>query len=111
VRGDASAKSQPFADRLSGRDWALSGLIGVLAWGALALLDAADGGVLEARAWCAAALIAALAAALTSLAAAAYVRRRLGGYTGDCLGAVQQLAELAFLIGGLAALMPARRVG
>jgi adenosylcobinamide-GDP ribazoletransferase len=31
-----------------------------------------------------------------------YVRRRIGGYTGDCLGAVQQIAELAFLIGALA---------
>lgn len=27
--------------------------------------------------------------------------RKLGGYTGDCLGAVQQLSELGFLIGAL----------
>ena len=26
-------------------------------------------------------------------------RRRIGGYTGDCLGAVQQLAEVAFYSG------------
>jgi adenosylcobinamide-GDP ribazoletransferase len=32
------------------------------------------------------------------------IRRRLGGYTGDCLGAVQQVAETAFLMGMLAAL-------
>ncbi|MFN6979600.1 MAG: adenosylcobinamide-GDP ribazoletransferase, partial [Gemmobacter sp.] len=25
--------------------------------------------------------------------------RRLGGYTGDCLGAVQQCSEIGFLIG------------
>jgi len=29
----------------------------------------------------------------------ALFRRRLGGYTGDCLGATQQLTELAFLLG------------
>jgi adenosylcobinamide-GDP ribazoletransferase len=33
-----------------------------------------------------------------------YVRGRIGGYTGDCLGAAQQLAELAFLLGSLAAI-------
>lgn len=30
--------------------------------------------------------------------------RRLGGYTGDCLGAVQQCSEIGFLLGALAAL-------
>lgn len=29
--------------------------------------------------------------------------RRLGGYTGDCLGAVQQISEVAFYLGALAA--------
>jgi adenosylcobinamide-GDP ribazoletransferase len=38
-----------------------------------------------------------------ALAGGLYVRRRIGGYTGDCLGAVQQLAELGFLLGGLTA--------
>ena len=27
------------------------------------------------------------------------LKRRLGGYTGDCLGAMQQLCELAFYLG------------
>lgn len=31
-------------------------------------------------------------------------KRRLGGYTGDCLGAVQQLSETAFYLGALAVL-------
>jgi adenosylcobinamide-GDP ribazoletransferase len=31
--------------------------------------------------------------------ARAYFVRRIGGYTGDCLGATQQLAELAFYVG------------
>ncbi|HPU52006.1 MAG TPA: adenosylcobinamide-GDP ribazoletransferase [Burkholderiaceae bacterium] len=48
------------------------------------------------------------AAGAAAFAMTAWMRRRigrrLGGYTGDCLGAVQQLAELAFLIGALAIL-------
>jgi adenosylcobinamide-GDP ribazoletransferase len=31
--------------------------------------------------------------------AAGYFVRRIGGYTGDCLGAAQQVAELAFYLG------------
>jgi adenosylcobinamide-GDP ribazoletransferase len=45
-----------------------------------------------------------VAAAITALIAAGYFRRRIGGYTGDCLGAVQQLTELAFLLAGLGSL-------
>ncbi len=32
----------------------------------------------------------------------AKINKRIGGYTGDCLGAMQQLTELAFYIGLLA---------
>jgi adenosylcobinamide-GDP ribazoletransferase len=39
-----------------------------------------------------------LASAVTILAARHFVRR-IGGYTGDCLGATQQMAELAFYAG------------
>jgi len=39
-----------------------------------------------------------LAAAVAGLAIAALARRRLGGYTGDVLGAVQQTAEIASLL-------------
>ena len=31
-------------------------------------------------------------------AAGAYFRRRIGGYTGDCLGAAQQVAEVVFYL-------------
>ena len=44
-------------------------------------------------------LIALGAVAATAFAATAYFRRRLGGYSGDCLGATQQLCELAFYLG------------
>ncbi len=45
-----------------------------------------------------------LLAALATIWLAWRFRRRLGGYTGDCLGAVQQLSETAFYLGALASL-------
>lgn len=39
---------------------------------------------------------------LLRFAAAARFRRTLGGYTGDCLGAVQQLGEIGFLLCAIA---------
>jgi adenosylcobinamide-GDP ribazoletransferase len=47
-----------------------------------------------ARPW----LGAIVATALVSALCAAYFKRRLGGYTGDCLGLAQQLCELAALL-------------
>jgi len=44
-----------------------------------------------------------LAVGLVSLAWGLYLRRRLGGYTGDCLGAAQQLGECAFYLACTAA--------
>ncbi|GAA0294916.1 adenosylcobinamide-GDP ribazoletransferase [Rhodovulum strictum] len=49
-----------------------------------------------------AALSALAAAAAVTLWIGAMLRRRLGGYTGDGLGAVQQLTETAILLGVLA---------
>jgi adenosylcobinamide-GDP ribazoletransferase len=52
------------------------------------------------------ALLAALALSAASiLVAGAYFNTRIGGYTGDCLGAAQQLAELAFLLAALGVLI------
>ena len=42
---------------------------------------------------------AVLLALLATVWLARMFRRRIGGYTGDCLGAVQQLAEIAFYAG------------
>jgi adenosylcobinamide-GDP ribazoletransferase len=50
-----------------------------------------------------AALAALLAGALGALAIALLARRQIGGYTGDVLGAVQQLSEIGLLLGMLAA--------
>jgi len=50
------------------------------------------------------ALAALAAAAVATLAVATLARRRLGGYTGDVLGAVQQAAEIAALLSLIAVL-------
>jgi adenosylcobinamide-GDP ribazoletransferase len=50
------------------------------------------------------ALAGCLLAALATFWLAGKFRRWLGGYTGDCLGAVQQVTEIAFYLGLLASL-------
>ena len=48
------------------------------------------------------ALAALVLAALVVVLAARTFKRRLGGYTGDCLGAAQQVAEVSIYLGILA---------
>jgi adenosylcobinamide-GDP ribazoletransferase len=105
VRIDDDAKVRPFAQRLSGRDWILSGALG-----AVGLVPVAVIGDFTAHVPVFLALAAAVAAsAIVAVTAAVYFRKRIGGYTGDCLGAVQQLAELGFLLAALAVVGPAQR--
>jgi adenosylcobinamide-GDP ribazoletransferase len=105
VRMDDDSKVRPFAQGLSGRDWIVSGALGALAIVPFAvILDLTP----HVRVFIA--LAAAVAAsAIVAVMAAVYFRRRIGGYTGDCLGAVQQLTELAFLLAALAVVGPAQR--
>lgn len=91
VRDEGKAK--PLAHRLTAAEllfsaiatavpMALSGYAGWLSW---------------------AAILAGMAtAAASALWLAAFFLRRIGGYTGDCLGAVQQVAEMAFYLAILA---------
>jgi adenosylcobinamide-GDP ribazoletransferase len=104
VREDADAKAKPFAGTLSGSNWILSGVLGVVGLVPLAWAYGRSGAPLD---W-AALGAGTCAAAAIALATGLYLRRRIGGYTGDCLGAVQQLAELAFLLGALGAADSAR---
>ncbi len=100
VRPEADGKARPLADSLSTLDALLSGLMGaiaVLPW----LWTGGAGATLPALHAAAFGLVAAL---LTALVSGAYFRERLGGYTGDCLGATQQLSELAFLLAAVATL-------
>jgi len=93
VREDDSARAKPAA-QLGHASFAVALLTGIAA---LAILYAAGAN--------ASAILTAAASALLMRAHLAWrLQRRLGGYTGDCLGAVQQLTEIAFYLGLLAAL-------
>jgi adenosylcobinamide-GDP ribazoletransferase len=98
VRSDADAKSRPFAGGLSTADWILSGALGALALVPLMALDRAAGAGLP---WVRALVAGAAAAAAATLLAGIYFKSRIGGYTGDCLGAAQQVAELSLLLAAL----------
>ena len=87
VREDLLAKAKPLATGLSAGEMLLA-LAFVLA--ALALLPPEK------------VLAGSALAALATLWLAAKFKRWLGGYTGDCLGATQQVAEIAFYLGLLA---------
>lgn len=88
VREDELSKSKPLARRLSGPELALASLFGLAP---LVLLTPFE------------AMWVLGAVAVTTLYAARTFRRRIGGYTGDCLGAAQQGTELACYLGLLAA--------
>jgi adenosylcobinamide-GDP ribazoletransferase len=100
ARVEGEGKSRPFDGGLSGGEWLLSGAIGVIAVAIIAIWP----GVAAGTSLVAAAAVGFAAAAGVAIGAAAYLKHRIGGYTGDCLGAVQQLSELAFLLGALAVL-------
>ena len=96
---------------------ALYGLLGLglsLSWGLLKLINLAHFGFAFLAAYLCYqmasmgvdplhALVALLAAGAVALAMARWLRVRLGGYTGDTLGATQQGAELAIYLALLAA--------
>ena len=84
VREDATAKAKPLAKRMGRGELALAALFGLAPCLLLPWRDA---------------LLGLLLAALVTLLAARYFVRRIGGYTGDCLGATQQVAELAIYCG------------
>ena len=88
VGDDAGSKSKPLADHI-----ALSGLLAAAVWvfAALVLL-----------AWTGLAFAAGVALLFSTVAWLWLWRwfwRRLQGFTGDCLGATQQVCELAFYLG------------
>jgi adenosylcobinamide-GDP ribazoletransferase len=88
ARSDESAKSAPVARRLTAAELGIATLAGVFP---LLLLSPRE-----------ALVVLALCAVIAPWAARIFARR-LGGYTGDCLGATQQVAELAIYCGILAA--------
>lgn len=89
ARSDASSKAGGVAQRLSRAELAMASAFGLLP--ALVYLTLAQ------------TLAALMLAALVAVWLARTFLRRLGGHTGDLLGAVQQTAELACYMGILAA--------
>jgi len=87
VREDLLAKAKPLATRLTTGEMLIAAFFVLMA---LALLP-----FKQAIAGC-------LLAAIATFWLAAKFRRWLGGYTGDCLGATQQVSEIAFYLGLLA---------
>lgn len=98
---DDSAKAKPVARDVSGHDALLAIAMAVAPVAVLAHWTGDP--------W--PALLGAASALMLTGAMRRIVRRRLGGYTGDCLGAVQQIAEIAFLVGVLIALGAATDLG
>jgi adenosylcobinamide-GDP ribazoletransferase len=88
VREDETAKSKPLAKSIGNRGLALAAVFALAPCLLLEPVAAACalGGVL-----------------LVTLVARRYFLRHIGGYTGDCLGATQQVAEIAFYVGLLCA--------
>lgn len=86
--GEGKSKSKPLAEQISTPSLIVAG---VWLLGALALVQWVFDGVL----W----LWPLLASGLAFLAMWRLFARRLQGFTGDCLGATQQVSELAFYLG------------
>lgn len=80
----ADAKSKPLATRMGATELVVAALCGLAPCLLLPVDQAAIGLALVA---------------LVTLLCARYFVRRIGGYTGDCLGATQQLTELGFYLG------------
>lgn len=85
ARPDGPSKARPLVSKLSG--WRLLA-IGLLGLPTLLFLK-------PGAFWIIPALL------LLRQLSAGYFKRRIGGYTGDCLGAVQQLGELLILLMGV----------
>jgi adenosylcobinamide-GDP ribazoletransferase len=99
VRADAEAKSKTLANNLNGSDWLLSGALGIAALVCIMIIMGAETMKRSAGPL----LLGILVSSAVAVLAGAYFKRRIGGYTGDCLGATQQLAELGFLLAALGA--------
>lgn len=84
ARDDASSKSKPLTGRMAPHELAIAATTGLAPCLLLPFGDV---------------LLALAATTLVAFAAGRYFLRRIGGYTGDCLGATQQLCELAFYLG------------
>ena len=88
VRVDTGPKAKPLADGISSGAFVVALAITALPFALVARLF--ENGWLLA--------LGCFPVGLAAWAAGAYFRRRIGGYTGDCLGAAQQVAEVVFYL-------------
>jgi adenosylcobinamide-GDP ribazoletransferase len=91
----AEGKAKPMAQQMRTSEFAIAACTALLPAALLLLLGALSLAALGASL---------LAASLAALWLARMFQRRIKGYTGDCLGAVQQLAEVAIYLAVLASL-------
>ncbi|WP_343733345.1 adenosylcobinamide-GDP ribazoletransferase [Duganella sp.] len=93
----AEGKAKPLAQKMRGREFLIA-----------AASAAVPALVVIALRWLplAALLAGVLTAAIATIWLARKCVRRIGGYTGDCLGAVQQVTEVVFYLCALASLQP-----
>lgn len=91
----ADGKAKPIAEQMSNAEFGIATAIVLLPMAAIGCLTS----------WIAweGIVVGVLLAAVASYRLARLFDRRIGGYTGDCLGAVQQVAETAFYLGVLTA--------
>jgi adenosylcobinamide-GDP ribazoletransferase len=89
VRDDDTAKSKPLAQSMCRSELAFALCMGVVPLFIAAFLHAD---------WALQALAAAVAVACVTALMARRMQRRIGGFTGDALGAVEQTAEVAVLL-------------
>lgn len=92
----ANGKAKPIGQHMSNGEFCIAACITLLPLAAAAL-----GGWMPWQGM----LVGILFAALAAFWLARMFKRRIAGYTGDCLGAVQQLAEAVFYLGVLAVVM------
>lgn len=91
ARTGEDSKAAALSVRMGGQSLAFAAFLGIAPLGLLLLLP-------NPPASMALLLVPIAVAVLVRQVVGASFRRRLGGYTGDCLGAVQQLTEVAFLV-------------
>ncbi len=93
VGDTAASKSKPLADQISSRSlWVAFVWLFMALWLVLSVLDAMN------------LIVSCSFAVLALLWMGRWFKRRLQGFTGDCLGAAQQVCEIAFYLGMAVAL-------
>lgn len=98
AREDALSKAKPIVKDMKISDVLLSSVWGFLPWFAFFLLDSLPSDLLLGFL-----LLPFILQVFGLLYLRGFFKRWLGGYTGDCLGATQQVTEILYLIGILAA--------